>query len=134
MFHRELVAGRATGNDIMPLLVAWAQMFGRYSLSLMSPEGDSAQHASAISETPYKFQPSGRCHHLCRSGRWASSLRQRFFGLYRNVLRIISIACAALGTEPKEAPLQRLVWSFGCQLIVTILLSPSAPQRRLCKD
>ncbi|WP_217698859.1 hypothetical protein, partial [Sediminibacterium ginsengisoli] len=61
----------------------------------------------------YRFQPSDGCWYACRSGRWASSLRQRCFGLYRNVLRIISITSALLGTEPKEAPLQRLVVSFG---------------------
>ncbi|WP_139367165.1 hypothetical protein [Sediminibacterium ginsengisoli] len=79
---------------------------------LTSPEGDSAQHELAISKAVYRFQPSDACWYACRSGRWASSLRQRFFGLYQNVLRIILTTYASLGTEAKEAPLQRLVSFF----------------------
>ena len=76
--------------DPQKLLVGRPQLFGR---TFNSSNGS-------------KFTASGR------SGRWASFLRQRCFRLYQNVLRIILITSASLGTESKEASRQRVIDLF----------------------
>ena len=54
-------------------------------------------------------------------GRWAPSRFHDCFGLYQNVLRIILIAFASLGTEPKEVVPPGLMYISNTRSLICII-------------